>query len=181
MNNFEQIYHSAKQDKYIKYFADFCRYALAASFFPAGLVKIFGKRFAEGIPSGNALGQYFDALLDTGFYYTFIGWIQIITSVLLLVRKTSLLGALMYFPIILNILVLTYATRFSGTRIVTMLFLGSVFLLLWDYQKLKTLFSTMTESDEKSGNGVALSKEMRILFFMAIIFVLAMIAVFPPW
>src|SRR3954463_16125221 len=137
MNRIEEIYYEAKADKWFKQFAVFCRIVLAASFIPAGYLKIIGERFAEGLPSHNPLGHYFDALYLTGYYYTFIGIVQIITAILLLIPRTSLLGALMYFPIILNICVLTYATRFDGTRAVTMMLLADLFLLVWDYNRLK--------------------------------------------
>src|SRR4051812_28511875 len=119
MNRMEEIYYEAKADLWFKRFAIFCRIVLAASFLPAGYVKIVGERFAAGLSHNNPLGHYFDALKQTGSYYTFIGIVQIITAILLLIPRTSLLGALMYFPIILNISVLTYATRFDGTRAVT--------------------------------------------------------------
>ena len=67
MNRFEEIYYQAKSDKWFKGFAVFCRIALAASFLPAGFVKIMGERFAEGLPSNNPLGHYFDAL----YIYTY--------------------------------------------------------------------------------------------------------------
>ena len=130
MNRIEEIYYEAKSDKWFKRFAVFSRIVLAASFFPAGFVKIMGERFAAGLPSNNPLGHYFDALYLTGYYYTFIGIAQIIIAILLLIPRTSLLGALMYFPIILNICVLTYATRFNGTRLNTMAVLACLFLFL---------------------------------------------------
>src|SRR6185295_1952885 len=107
MNKFEEIYYEAKSDKWFKGFAVFCRIALAVSFIPSGYVKIMGERFASGLPSNNPLGHYFDALYLTGYYYTFIGIVQIITAVLILIPRTSLLGALMYFTFIVNICVLT--------------------------------------------------------------------------
>jgi hypothetical protein len=58
---------------------------------------------------------------------------------LLLIPRTTLLGALLYLPIIFNICVLTYATRFEGTRIATLMLLANVFLLCWDYPRLKYL------------------------------------------
>lgn len=137
MNRIEELYYEAKADQWFKRFAVFCRIALAASFIIAGYVKIVGERFAAGLPSNNPLGHYFDALHITGYYYTFIGIAQIITAILLLIPRTSLLGALMYFPIIVNICVLTYATRFDGTRGVTMMLLANLFLLIWDYDRLK--------------------------------------------
>lgn len=141
MKRIEEIYYEAKADEWFKKFATFCRIALAASFIPAGYVKIMGERFAAGLPSNNPLGHYFDALHQTGYYYTFIGIVQVIIGILLLIPKTSLLGALMYFPIIINICVLTYATRFEGTRLVTMMVLASLFLLIWDYDRLRHILS----------------------------------------
>jgi uncharacterized membrane protein YphA (DoxX/SURF4 family) len=135
MSKFEDIYREAKSDKWFKGFAAFCRIALALSFIPTGIVKILGQRFAEGLPHNNPLGHYFDALLLTGYYYNFLGYVQLLTAILLLIPRTALLGALMYFPIITNICVLTYATRFDGTRMNTMAWLAALFLLVWDYDR----------------------------------------------
>ena len=125
-----------KRNKWLRYFAMFCRVALALGFIPSGLVKLRGERFT-GLPSNHPLGHYFDALHLTGYYYTFIGVGQWIAALLLLIPRTTLLGAMFYFPIILNICVLTYATRFEGTRIATLMLLANLFLLVWDYQRLK--------------------------------------------
>jgi hypothetical protein len=134
--DFEQAYREFKANKWIRGFAIFCRVALALGFIPAALVKLSGERFT-GLPSNHPLGHYFDALLRTGYYYTFIGIAQVTASVLLLIPRTALMGAIFYFPIILNIFVLTYATRFDGTRIVTLMLLANLFLLVWDYDRLK--------------------------------------------
>ncbi|NJM25541.1 MAG: DoxX family protein [Bacteroidia bacterium] len=178
MNRIEEIYREAKTDEWFKKFAVFCRIALAASFFPTGLVKIMGERFAEGLPSNNPLGHYFDALLQTGYYYTFIGIVQIIIAILLLIPRTSLLGALMYFPIIINICVLTYATRFEGTRLVTMMVLASLFLLIWDYDRLKHIlpFKQQKEIDPPVLKK-PLGLRLRIIFFGGCVTVLAFIII----
>lgn len=165
MSRFEEIYYEAKSDKWFKRFAVFCRIALAASFIPAGFVKIMGERFAAGLPSNNPLGHYFDALHLTGYYYTFIGVAQIITAILLLIPRTSLLGALMYFPIILNICVLTYATRFDGTRMATIMVLASLFLLIWDYDRLKHILPFKQHKTEPPVLKKPLGNRLRILFF----------------
>ena len=81
MNRIEALYYEAKADKWFKRYAIFCRIALAASFIPSGYVKIMGERFT-GLPSNNPLGHYFDALHLTGYYYTFIVIVQIITAIL---------------------------------------------------------------------------------------------------
>lgn len=161
----EEIYYQAKSDKWFKRFAVVCRIALAASFLPAGYVKIMGERFASGLPSNNPLGHYFDALHQTGYYYTFIGIAQIIIAILLLIPRTSLLGALMYFPIIINICVLTYATRFEGTRIITMMVLASLFLLIWDYDRLKHILPFKQPKTDAHVLKHPLGKRLRIIFF----------------
>jgi len=165
MNRIEEIYHEAKSDKWFQNFAVFCRIALAASFIPAGFVKIMGERFAAGLSSNNPLGHYFDALHLTGYYYTFIGVAQIITAILLLIPRTSLLGALMYFPIILNICVLTYATRFDGTRGNTMMLLASLFLLIWNYDRLKHILPFKQPKTDPQVLKKPLGKRLRIMFF----------------
>jgi uncharacterized membrane protein YphA (DoxX/SURF4 family) len=165
MNRLEEIYYEAKADKWFIRFAVFCRITLAASFMIAGYTKIVGERFAAGLPSNNPLGHYFDALHLTGYYYTFIGIVQIITAILLLIPRTSLLGALMYFPIIVNICVLTYATRFDGTRAVTMMVLASLFLLIWDYDRLKHILPFKQPKTEPPLLKKPQGKRLRFLFF----------------
>ncbi|QEH41659.1 DoxX family protein [Chitinophaga sp. XS-30] len=177
MNRMEKIYHEAKADKWFKRFAVFCRIALAASFIPAGSVKIMNERFAAGLPSNNPLGHYFDALHQTGYYYTFIGIVQIITAILLLIPRTSLLGALMYFPVIVNICVLTYATRFEGTRIVTMMVLASLFLLIWDYNRLKHILPFKQPKADPMVTEKPLGMRLRIIFFGGCFAVLAFIII----
>jgi len=175
MNRFEEIYNEAKSDKWFKGFAIFCRIALAASFIPAAYVKIIGERFASGLPHNNPLGHYFDALQLTGYYYTFIGIVQIIIAILLLIPRTSLLGALMYFPIILNICVLTYATRFDGTRIVTMMLLANLFLLVWDYDRLKHILPYKQPKTNPPLVRKPLGIRLRVIFFGGCVAVLAII------
>lgn len=161
----EEIYYEAKSDEWFKRFAVFCRIALAASFIPAGFVKIMGERFAAGLPSNNPLGHYFDALHLTGYYYTFIGIVQVVIGILLLIPRTSLLGALMYFPIIVNICVLTYATRFDGTRLVTMMVMASLFLLVWDYDRLKHILLVKPPETDSPVLKKPLGKRLRVIFF----------------
>lgn len=178
MNSMEEIYYEAKSDKWFQRFAVFCRIALAASFLPAGWVKIMGERFASGLPSNNPLGHFLDALHLTGYYYPFIGIVQIITAVLLLIPRTALLGALMYFPTIINICVLTYATRFDGTRIVTMMVMAACFLLIWDYDRLKQLLpSKQTGTDPPVLKKPLGKRRLRILFFGGCFAMLAFIIV----
>jgi uncharacterized membrane protein YphA (DoxX/SURF4 family) len=177
MNRIEEIYYEAKSDKWFKGFAVFCRIAMAASFIPTGIVKIMGERFAQGLPSNNPLGHYFDALYMTGYYYTFIGITQVVIAILLLIPRTSLLGALMYFPIIINICVLTYATRFDGTRLVTMMVLACLYLLIWDYDRIKHILPFKQQSETYPPVITKPLDRLRIIFFGGCIAVLAIIII----
>jgi len=135
LTELERVYGELRRNKWLRYFAIFCRVALALGFIPSGIVKVTGERFTA-LPSNHPLGHYFDALHLTGFYYTFLGVGQLVTALLLLIPRTALLGAMLYFPMILNICVLTYAVRFEGTRIATLMLLANLFLLVWDYDRL---------------------------------------------
>ena len=143
----ERFYFHAKGNKWFRYFTVFCRIALALGFIPSGIVKIMGERFT-GLPANHPLGHYFDALYQTGYYYTFIGVGQIITALLLLIPRTALLGAIMYFPAILNICILAYATRFEGTRITTLMLLANLYLLCWDYERIKYILPVKQSNAE---------------------------------
>ena len=175
MNQFEKIYNEAKRDIWFRRFAVFCRIVLAASFIPTGFVKIMGERFAEGLPANNPLGHYFDALHTTGYYYTFIGVVQLLIAVLLLIPRTAVLGALMYFPVIVNITVLTYATRFDGTRLVTMMLLASTFLLIWYYDRLKSLVPLKQPDVDPPVVSSSSMTRLRIFFFGGCFALLTMI------
>jgi len=136
LNNLKQFYYDAKGNQWFRLFTVLCRVALALGFIPSGIVKISGERFTA-LSSNHPLGHYFDALYHTGYYYTFIGVAQLVIAVLLLIPRTALLAAILYFPVILNICILAYATRFEGTRITTLMLLANLYLLWWDYDRLK--------------------------------------------
>jgi len=92
------------------------------------------------LPVADPVGYYFDALYQTGFYYQSLGWEQIIAAILLLIPRTSHLGALIFFPIILNITVLTNSVGFKGTWLLTIfMLLASTYLVCWDYDRWKSI------------------------------------------
>ncbi|PVW13178.1 DoxX family protein [Marixanthomonas spongiae] len=135
---FERFYLKIKSNRWYWLFAIFCRVSLAIGFIAAGMVKIFGERFASGLSSIHPMGTYLEALHHTGYYYTWIGYAQVIAAVLLLIPRTVILGALLYFPIIVNICILSFAVRFEGSLITApLMVLANVFLLIWNYDKLQ--------------------------------------------
>ena len=95
----------------------------------------------------------------------------------MLIPRTSVLGALMYFAFIVNICVLTYATRFDGTRGVTMMLLASLFLLIWNYDRLKHVLPVKQLKTDPPVVKRPLGKRFRILFFGGSLAVLAFIII----
>jgi uncharacterized membrane protein YphA (DoxX/SURF4 family) len=161
LEEIERRYDELKRNKWLRYFAVFCRIALALGFIPSGFVKVVGERFT-GLPPNHPLGHYFDALNVTGYYYTFIGLGQLIAALLLLIPRTALLGAIFYFPIILNICVLDHALRFEGTRIATLMLLANLFLLAWDYSRLKYILPFQRHHED---HDVIETDKFPLLFF----------------
>lgn len=142
----DRLHFKAKQNKWLRYFAVFNRIGLALGFLPSGFVKIAGERFTD-LSVKHPMGNYLEALHRTGYYYTFIGVLQVTAAILLLIPRTATLGALIYFPIILNICILSLAVRFEGSFLSSQLMvLANLYLLCWDYHKLKFIFPWQKQS-----------------------------------
>jgi len=82
---------------------------------------------------------------------------QVLAGTLLFFSSTMLLGAIVYFPVILAISVITWTFDFQGTWIITTLMtLANFYLLCWEYDRLKILFPTASSpihflKDKNSG------------------------------
>jgi hypothetical protein len=84
------------------------------------------------------VGYFFEAMYQSGFYWNFIGLGQVIAGALLLIPATATLGAVAFFPIILNVTVVTWSVGFEGTVYVTsMMLVAALFLLCWDWDRLR--------------------------------------------
>ena len=100
---------------------------------------MLGNRFAL-LSVDTPIGFFFEALYRTGFYWKFLGLCRFAAAMLLLIPRTATVGALVYFPLILNIFVITVSLGFSGTPFITgLMLLANIYLLCWDYDKLKRL------------------------------------------
>ncbi|UOQ97378.1 DoxX family protein [Hymenobacter sp. 5317J-9] len=133
----DRIHSHAKHNRWMRYWAVFCRVALAAGFLPSGFIKIMGERFTS-LSDNHPMGHYLEALSHTGYYYTYIGIAQMTAAALLLIPGTAALGAAMYFPIILNICILSLAVRFEGSLITSpLMVVANLYLLCWYYDRLK--------------------------------------------
>lgn len=136
----DELHARVRQDRLLRAFTWFTRVLLAIAFTPSGLTKVLGNRFTQ-IPPSEPIGYFFEALYQSGFYYNFIGVAQLTAAILLLIPRTATLGAVVYFPIILNIFLITVSLNFTGTPFITgPMLLANIYLLCWDYDRLKHIF-----------------------------------------
>lgn len=136
-----RLIDSLKQQLLVKLFVIYLRYLIGFAFVFASIVKIRGERFTS-IPASEPVGYFFEAMYQSGFYWNFLGWAQFISGALLMSQRFSTVGAMIFFPVILNVCLITHSVDFgSGTpTITTLMLLGTTFLLLWDYKKWAILF-----------------------------------------
>ncbi len=75
---------------------------------------------------------------DLALYGHFIAYSQVTIGLLLLSQRFATLGAVMCFPLILNILMVTISMHWRGTPYILAVFLlMNIFLLIADYHRLK--------------------------------------------
>lgn len=123
----------------LRYFTALTRVLLAIAFLPSGLKKIANVRFTQ-LGVDTPVGFFFEAFYRSGVWYQFIGWSQVLAAVLLLVPRTAPLGAMLYFPIALNVALITIGVGFQGTPAVTVLMaLGALYLVCWEYDRWRAL------------------------------------------
>jgi len=117
------------------------RVLFAAGFIPTGLVKLLGERFTA-MPVTSPVGAFFEAMYQTGGYWRFLGGVQLLAGILFLVPRAATLAVLLFYPVIVNIFVITVALGFRGTPYVTgaMLF-GATALLAWEWDRLRWVFT----------------------------------------
>jgi uncharacterized membrane protein YphA (DoxX/SURF4 family) len=131
----DHLHAAARRLPALRRLAIVSRILLAMGFIPTGMVKLLGRRFTT-ISVDTPIGAFFEAMYQSGYYWNFIGLGQVVAGVLILIPVTSTLGAVMFFPIILNITVLTWSLQFPGTVYITaLMLLANFFLLCWDYDR----------------------------------------------
>jgi uncharacterized membrane protein YphA (DoxX/SURF4 family) len=139
----ETIHHKIYGKKLFILFTWSTRILLALAFVPSGLKKLLGQRFTV-LGTDNPVGFFFEALYQAGWYWNFLGFMQLLVALLLIIPRTTFLAALLYLPIIINILVIVVAMHFKGTPIIAgLMLLANLYLLFWDYKKVKQIVSVI--------------------------------------
>lgn len=108
------------------------RILLGFAFLPAGLKKVLGQRFTDAANTG-AFHEFLHAFYATGFFYRFVGAVQLLIAVLLMTQSFATLGALLALPVFTAITVLCWSTGAVFTGLMsTLMLLGTASLCAWD-------------------------------------------------
>lgn len=135
----DSLHRRARRQAALHRLAIISRVLLALAFIPTGMVKLLGQRFTV-LPVTTPVGAFFEAMYQTGFYWNFLGLGQVAAGVLLLIPATTTVGAVCFFPVVLNITVVTWSIGFKGTTYITsLMLLASLFLLCWDWDRLRSI------------------------------------------
>ncbi|MEO6149159.1 MAG: hypothetical protein ABIN95_06240 [Mucilaginibacter sp.] len=169
----ENIYLRVRSQVWLSRVVYLVRMLIGFAFIPSGMKKVLGLRFTQ-IPDTDPIGYFFEAMYQTGFYWNFLGWGQILAALLLMTQRFATLGAVLFSFIAANIFMITISLHFPGTWLITLgLLFASICLLLWDYNKLKFIF--FTDNFSSNDNYLGLPQAGRawmitgmVLYFAAI-------------
>ena len=137
----EKLVFKLKQNRLLQIFTIAFRYLAGAAFVYAGIAKIDETVIipeSEINASANTAYHFFKTMFQSGLYWHFIGWSQLLVGFLLMSQVFSTAGAVAFFPIMLSIFILSLSFESAIVPVFTLLLLlGNIHLLLWDWSKLK--------------------------------------------
>ncbi|WP_350291483.1 hypothetical protein [uncultured Croceitalea sp.] len=135
-SDFEKI----KKIKILKVFYWFVRISMGFGFVLSGMRKLPGIRFTI-LSNDNPAGAFFNAMYDTGFYWNFIGYFQILLGILIFFNRFVVLTSVLMMPVTFNIFLVSIALNMKGTSIITStMLMANIFLLIWNQKNYKNLF-----------------------------------------
>lgn len=140
------MYASLRTNRHLNTLVILTRYLIGFAFIPSGFTKLIGHRFTS-LGTDTPVGFFFEAMYQSGFYWNFLGFAQLLAGFLLMTQRRATLGALMFLGILLNIWLITVSMHFSGTWVITsLMLLANILLLVWDWDKIKIIFFTDNRS-----------------------------------
>jgi hypothetical protein len=118
---------------------------IGGTFVFASLIKIKGLRFTGSSGADapiHSAWHFFETMYQSGLYWQFLGFGQLVAGFFLMTQRYSKLGAVAFYPIILNVFVITVSYNFGGTIFITgMMLLANTMLILWDWNNFRVFFN----------------------------------------
>jgi uncharacterized membrane protein YphA (DoxX/SURF4 family) len=115
------------------------RIGMGLTFITSGIRKLPGVKFTL-LPIDNPVGAYFNAMYETGFYWNFIGYFQIVIGILVFFNRFVVVSSMLMMPVTINIFLISISLNMKGTPVITaLMLLGNLFLLFWHYENYLTV------------------------------------------
>lgn len=134
-----------KKNFWVQLFIIYTRFMLGGGFVFASIIKIKGKRFTSGSQEDaefGTAGHFFETMFQTGEYWQFLGWAQLISGFSLMTQKFSKMGAVINLAIILNVFIITVSMDFNYTPVITFsMLMANLGLILWHWGELRIFFN----------------------------------------
>ena len=118
------------------------RILIGFAFLPSGLKKLLAEPFTDPAKSGR-FHDFLDAFYATGWFYQFVGVMQLVTATLLITQRFATVGALFAVPITATIAAFCWSTQagLPTAIVITLMFLGALGLALWDLPRWQLVFA----------------------------------------
>lgn len=137
----------------------------------AGMSKLYENHAFPGIIGPVWLEDEL-AKYGLGLFARFVAFSQVIAGGLLITQRFATLGAILSFPMLLCILMVTISLEWQGTPYVNAVFLSmNVYLLIYDYHKLKFIISDHS-TDTKAITSVRGDRTGDLLWALAFVLIL---------
>ncbi len=115
------------------------RILIGFAFVPAGLKKLLDQPFTD-LSNRGPFHDFLHAFRETGPFYQSVGALQLAAATLLITQRFAALGAWVALPILTAIAAFCWSTAgIPTTTVVSLMWLGTVGLLLWDVARWREL------------------------------------------
>lgn len=115
------------------------RILIGFAFLPAALKKLLDQPFTD-LTNTGPFHDFLHAFQATGWFYQFVGVLQLAAAALLCTQRFAFFGALLALPILTAITAFCWSTRVIPTATVaSLMWLGTLGLLIWDLERWRGL------------------------------------------
>jgi uncharacterized membrane protein YphA (DoxX/SURF4 family) len=137
----DRVLVRARRTRWVNVFVVNLRFLIGFAFVPAALKKLLDQPFTDPANHGR-FHDFLHAFHATGWFYQFVGVMQLVAATLLFTQRFALLGALVALPILTTITVFCWSTQVYPTAtIATLMWLGTLGLVSWDFHKWRGVFA----------------------------------------
>ena len=117
------------------------RFLIGFAFIPSGLKKVLDQPFTDPANVGS-FHEFLHAFQATGWFYQFVGVMQLTAALLLFTQRFATIGALLAAPIMTTILMFCWSTQVYPTAVaVTLMWVATMALIVWDFSRWRGLFA----------------------------------------